>query len=476
MRGVSTVRTPRQDGRGPSEWRSYTRLTELLTAFCTLCRCRRRRVRCSGFETGAPCEACAVSCSPLPSLAQGASSPRHPSRDDLHRRRRQVRLRCDLADAGLQTSSSPSPCAFVHTFVPSESPLPNQPCRLEQRPRDGKVRLHSLISADGRRIRLTFPTRPRRPRPPPLVWESPNEHIQKCTPTTRSRQKAVENANDGETGQEREPAPPCPKRRRLREKTPPDLDARDHATTAFHEGPSKPFRGAKSKRLARSEPVRPARHFPASSPAFHSPPHLVVYSSQSTSLVTVSAWKEQTRQVVSVQQPLFVLQVPSERPGLTSALVAAHPASLFLPPATSPTSALPTRRSRSHLPTPLRISTPSPIARPTCARKPPARPPSQHRPRPQPRPGRASSGSANTVPAPARAARRASPIRPRAPKPQNTSITQHQRSDTDTRPVPYLAASALAFAYLIPSRVRVVHQPLQPKHRDSTVYVMHRAV
>ncbi|BGP31882.1 hypothetical protein JCM10296v2_003660 [Rhodotorula toruloides] len=134
-----------------------------------------------------------------------------------------------------------------------------------------------------------------KPRPPPLVWESPNEHIQKGAPTTRSKQKAVEPKGESETVDERESVAPPAKRPR-----PAAKSAAMHVAHDAHRPKvksKKAPRRTKHERLARSEPAPPARHFPVSPPHVDNPPHLVVYSPQANSLIALSAWKGQRRQL-----------------------------------------------------------------------------------------------------------------------------------------------------------------------------------
>ncbi|GEM07400.1 transcription factor [Rhodotorula toruloides] len=134
-----------------------------------------------------------------------------------------------------------------------------------------------------------------KPRPPPLVWESSNEHIQKGAPTTRSQKKAVEVKDEDGTVDEHEPAAPPAKRLRLSTKTARGIDTVARGMLHLETKASDKLCRIKHKRLAWSEPAHPARHFPVTALPLKDPPHLVVHSSRYQSLVALSAWKGQTR-------------------------------------------------------------------------------------------------------------------------------------------------------------------------------------
>ncbi|GAA6048936.1 hypothetical protein NBRC10513_003155 [Rhodotorula toruloides] len=215
--------------------------------------CRRRRVRCSAFETGAPCEACC----------------RHETI-------------CTIGAVKYAHDAS-SPTQIYAPVLPPPAP----PASTPSLPPTSHLQLSLNV--------LNSALESSKPRPPPLVWESPNEHIQKGAPTTRSKQKAIEPKDEGEAADELESVAPPPKRLR-----PAAKSAAMHVAHDAHRPElksEKAPRRTKHKHLARSEPVRPARHFPVSPAHVDNPPQLVIYSSRFKSNVSVSAWKEQSRQV-----------------------------------------------------------------------------------------------------------------------------------------------------------------------------------
>ncbi|BGP07876.1 hypothetical protein JCM10049v2_003720 [Rhodotorula toruloides] len=250
--------------------------------------CRRRRVRCSAFETGAPCEAC---CRHETTCTIGTVKYAHDARSPTQ----------------IYAPVLPPPAPPAST--PSHSPTSHVQLNLSV--------LNSALESS-------------KPRPPPLVWESPSEHIQKGAPTTRSKQKAVEEKDDCGKVEERESVAPPPKRPRPATKTGQGVVQVAHDVNHSDIKTKKAPRRIKHKRLARSEPARPARHFPIPPSSVDNPPQLVAYSSQSKSLLALSAWKRQGRQADAdfdrPQSSRYPLSAIRDEPN-------------FRPPCSSPSSA-----------------------------------------------------------------------------------------------------------------------------------------
>ncbi|GAA5916302.1 hypothetical protein JCM8208_007388 [Rhodotorula glutinis] len=215
--------------------------------------CRRRRVRCSGFETGAPCLSCI--------------------------RRNE---RCVIGD-DTYTPDTPPTTVFAPILPPPPAPCAS-PSSCSTAP--------PLLDLDAIDSALATPI----PRPAPLVWRATDDSLQPNGLSTRGlRQK-----RSAPSYVEDEPEPPVVAPRLLLKKrapsppvdeTAPILDEHlEHLETT-------PRPSSKPKRVHRTSPSRPVqvklrRHVPES-PASHNSPsvQLAVFCSRTRTLVRLEALK-----------------------------------------------------------------------------------------------------------------------------------------------------------------------------------------
>ncbi|KPV75422.1 uncharacterized protein RHOBADRAFT_43927 [Rhodotorula graminis WP1] len=259
--------------------------------------CRRRRVRCSSFETGAPCLACI--------------------------RRNED---CSVGD-DTYTPDTPSTTIFVPILPPPPAPC-TSPISSSAAP--PALDLDAVNTALESRI----------PRPAPLVWKSTDDSLQHSGPSTRGlRQKrpAPSYVDD-------EPDPPTIAPRPPLKKRSPALPANDAPSDPdIHLEQLEPTldmcSSSAAERIRRTSPFRPThlklrRHVPEA-PASHLPStvKLAVFCSRTRTLARLEALKAASRRALELVKrspashsfPLSSARdepVPSRRP-------------LILPPSSS---------------------------------------------------------------------------------------------------------------------------------------------